>query len=478
MYGATDVADMNFMHINRLVDALRPDGEIWSGDTSHLGFFSRRAIHCVRTIRLVVRGYLEDRCNLHAGALTYYTMMAIVPILALGLALARDFGGGELAHAKVNSMIAKFGEQLVAGASNGVAATPEAIEASQNFIAQFTEYSDSIFESLSNISFGTLGGIGLILLFWVAVSTLNQVEQSFNIVWGAPPRPIARKVTDYIAAILVVPFLIIAASTIPAVATVTNFIADDATGFFSSQLAAKLVRLAATWLLSVLTFLVILMFVPNTRVNFKAGLAGAIISSILFFAWFKICVALQVGVVRCSKLYGGFATLPILLAWMYYSWQILLFGAEFSFAAQYSSTYFRDEGARNASFIAKCRAALDLAAEMARRSLSGLEPVSLGRYVKATGVSGRLMDFIANDLVSCGIAVETADKHDKGLVLIRPPDKITVGEILKSLASHGTAPESLGLGKSDGPVSCCLATLDRNLSMDTALSTICNATED
>ena len=102
------------MNIQQVKAALSPSSELWHSDLSQYGWLKRKLLFTARVIRLVGRGFMNDQCNLHASALTYYTLMSLIPLLALGLSLARVFGGGDLAKEKITAEIDVIGQQLSA----------------------------------------------------------------------------------------------------------------------------------------------------------------------------------------------------------------------------------------------------------------------------------------------------------------------------------------------------------------------------
>lgn len=429
--------------LSRLKDFLKPSSEHWHTQlTTDMGWFKRHGLFLARVIRLVGRGFRTDHCNLHASALTFFSLLSIVPLLALGLALAKVFGGGDMAREKTSREIALFGERL----SNGVSGTNE--EITHEFVEKLTGYSDGIFAQIDTISFSTLGGIGLVFLFWMGISMLSQVETSFNSVWGAPPRTLWRKCSDYLTIIIIVPFLALAASTLSIVPRITSFLTGYTSFLVDANGLAQLVQYGVTALLTISVFAVMFLCVPNTKVQFKAGFLGAVLTALCFYLWLKICTALQVGVVRYSKIYGGFAALPILLMWVYYSWQIILIGAEFAFAIQNSETFFQDEGARTASFRAHIQTALVLVAEMARRMLEKEKPLSIADYSRRHGVSLRLARDVLDGLTDAGLTVQ-ADEEGSVYLLARSPESLSVKEVADAVANRGTPPEALGLEQAD-----------------------------
>lgn len=424
--------------LNRLTEIINPAHVFWSGDLNNFAGIKKRLIFFARVLRLVGRGFRSDRCALHASALTYYTLMSLVPLLALGLSLARIFGCDDIAKGKVAQMISEFGAGFAANAAN-----PSGKEMSGEFIAHLNGYAERIFDQIGSISFGTLGGVGLITLILMSVTMLSKIEGSFNNVWHAAPRGIWRKFADYVAIIIVVPFLIAAASTIPVVSAITDF-TSGGTGIFAGTWFSGILRFAAESLLTVSVFTVILVFVPNAKVKFRAGVMGAVFTALLFFIWLKACTALQFGVVKYSRLYGGLAALPILLAWTYMSWEILFFGAELTFAIQHSESFFRDEGAATAPSRVKWKLAFAIAANLAEKLEGDGGPFDVRAFASKERISIRLAIDTADLLSNAGIAAKTADGQ---YVLALTPGKITLNDIFSAVVDSGTKPEALGFSE-------------------------------
>lgn len=430
---------------SRLGHWLRLPGDgIWDLELDQLDGLRRRLVGGLRVLQMVWRGFRNDECQLHASALTYYTLMSLVPILALALALARVFGGENIARERVTAEIAAWGNQLAAGAEASGAIAGD-------FIARLTYYSDRIFDQIGAMSFGTLGGIGLAVLFSMTVGMLSQVEHSFNRVWNAPPRTLWRKFADYLSVVLIVPFLALAASTIP----VADFLARHVGGLVGNLPGmdgfAFLLKRALVALLTSTVFVFVIMFVPNTRVRLKAGVIGGVTTALFFTIWLKLCAALQIGVVKYSKLYGGFAALPIVLAWTYVSWQIVLFGAELSFALQNADTYGREQAARHAGVRARWQLALGVTVAIARAMADGTGPFDALAYARQRRISVRLLNSVMDDLLHAGLICATAQTPDRHL-LVRDPAHLTAHEVVAAVLRRGTEPESLGLGNLEGNV--------------------------
>ena len=133
------------MKLQRIISLFGPNSELWHGDLSQYGWFKRKLLFLARVVRLVLRGFTGDQCNLHASALTYYTLMSLIPLLALGLSLARVFGGGDLARERISEEIDNIGAQLSAGS-----VTEASAELTQQFIEQIRQYTDQILDQMKS----------------------------------------------------------------------------------------------------------------------------------------------------------------------------------------------------------------------------------------------------------------------------------------------------------------------------------------
>ncbi len=421
-----------------------PGDDLWDLDLEQLNGLRRRLVSALRVVQMVWRGFRNDECQLHASALTYYSLMSLVPILALALALARVFGGANIARERVAAEISAWGRQF----SSDTAASGAVVS---DFSARLTHYSDRIFDQIGDISFGTLGGVGLVVLFTMTVGMLSQVEHSFNRVWNAPPRPVLRKFADYLSVVLIVPFLALAASTIPVADLVAEHVGglvQNLPGIDSFTLLLKRTLVA---LLTSTVFVFVIMFVPNTRVRLNAGIIGGVTTALFFMIWLKLCAALQIGVVKYSKLYGGFAALPIVLAWTYVSWQIVLFGAELAFAVQNAETFGREQAARHAGIRARWQLALGVAVGIARAMADGSGPFDAVGFARERRIAVRLLNSVIDDLLHAGLIYATAQIPERYL-LAHDPAHLPAREVVAAVLHRGAAPEALGLGNLDGSV--------------------------
>ena len=443
----------------------------WQMQADQLPWFRRMALKALRFCSLVIDGFKRNQCQRHAASLTFYSLMALIPVLVLALALARTFGGEKYAReqidAHVNAWLEQFeqpaesGNDTLTKAEDEVAAQREQAEVVQSFTTQVREITDKLYKQVTAINFGTLGGIGLVLLLWAAVGVLGKVERSFNGVWGVEKsRPWIRKFFDYLGVILILPFLITAASSVPVASKVMAMIeamdktvGGGAAETFRSLLHSTSFKTGTTLVTGTLTFAFLLGFMPNTRVKVRPALIGGFVTIVLFSLWLKLCTMLQIGIAKYSALYGGFAVLPILLMWVQMSWQIVLLGAEIAFAAQNRDTYILEQYATDANLRARLMLALALCAEAARHAKvrEGGGPFAAEVFAHEKGIPHRFVRDVLESLVRNNIFAEVAGVPGHYL-LYRCGTSMTVADVIGIFLNSGEPPSTLGLDTLGGEI--------------------------
>jgi len=264
--------------------------------------FLRWLVKQYKLLFYTVRGLLDHGTVVRSAALTFYTLMSVVPILALVFAIVKGFG---LAEGLIQNIYAAFPQN------------PEMID----YLVEFAQ------KALARTQGGVVALFGLATLFWAVIRVFGSVESAFNNIWEVKStRSITRQWIDYITVVLVVPILWVIANALG------NF-AQELLGLNDSILSKLLMKAAALGVIWVMfTFLYIV--VPNTKVRFGSALTAGIVAgtAFLFFQWGYLY--LQRWMTSYNAIYGSFAALPLFLVWLQTSWEIVLFGGELSFAYQ------------------------------------------------------------------------------------------------------------------------------------------------
>jgi len=270
----------------------------------------------LRIIVLAVRGFIEDKCKFRASALTLFSLLSIVPIIAVMFAISKGFG----LEKRIESVLL------------------QRMQAQEQVAQKIIEFANSLLE---NTSGGLIAGIGVAFLFWAVIKVLSNIEHAFNDIWGVKnPRTLARKFSDYLSMILLCPFLLIIASSVTvAINTRTQAILQQFPAFSYVGplvlLLLKLLPFLTIWAL----FAFIFIFIPNTKVKFTSAFLAGIVAGTIFQIAQWLYISFQIGAAKYSAIYGSFAALPLFVIWVQISWLIVLFGAELAFAHQNVDTY-------------------------------------------------------------------------------------------------------------------------------------------
>lgn len=397
--------------------------EIWAPDLSTK---SRRRSFLIRQVRVYIlafKGFFEDRAAVRAAALTYFTMLSIVPIFAIAFVIARNFGFEE-----------RF-EEMIRNNMQG----QEAI------INRVTEMVDDL---LNKIKGGVLAGVGGIILFWSVIQVLNNIEAAFNHIWQIrKARTPMRKFSDYLAIMILSPFAIGLTGTmiIKIESATTDFsVIGPMVGFL-----IKSVPYLSIWLLFTIIFIVM----PNTKVKLKYALVAGVISGTVAMIFQMLYQELQIGAFQFNTLYGSIAAIPLFLLWMQITWLIVLMGAELSFAYQNIENYQFEQESLKLSHDNKRILTLLISHRIIKNFEEGGRPRNSEALSHELGIPLRLVNELLFELVSAGILVELAadNTRDRSYQPAVDINKITVDYIYTQLervgGDHMVVTESDTLGK-------------------------------
>ncbi len=444
--------------------------DVWDLDLSALSWIRSLGVRFLRVVILVFRGFKDDECSMHASALTFSTLMAIVPILALCLSMARGLGDADTAKLWVQARIQDWtqtfktepeadtvpSDESSAGAEpsgESVAVDPEPDPFVQNELAmRINLLVEKGFDKVDNINFAKLGTVGLVLLIWMVIEVLGRVERSFNRVWGiAVGRTVWRRFTDYLSVLLILPVLIVAAASMPVMEVVTRFMPSDTAAIVQRFVASGLFKNGVVVVMTTLVFTFVIMFMPNTSMKVRSGLTGGLVSAVLFLIWLWICAMVQVGAAKYGKIYGSFAVAPIVLAWVHVSWQIVLFGAEVAFSVENCDTFRMEQSAADANVRARLTLALSVVAEAAHRMETSAPPFDVAQYGHHRRIPVRLLNAVTDELVRGGYMVPVTERLGV-YVLLRSPASIPVQDIVDVVMNAGSGVKELGLVRVDTEV--------------------------
>jgi len=354
----------------------------------------------------IAEGFARDQLLLRAHALTYLTLLSIVPLLALAVSLFDLVGG--------TAPVAEFlVEQFAAGA-------PEAGE--------------RILEFVEDLQFGALGTVGGTLLILTTVLAVGNIEQALNAIWGVTQqRPWLRRIPDYLAVVLISPLLL---------GTALSFAATLQSYWLMERLRqlpgfAGLQRLALGLVPMLLIFLglaFLYWFMPNTKVRKRSALLGAFVAAVLFVVAQRLYVGLSIGAASYNAMFGGFAALPLLMVWVYVSWAITLLGAEVAYAHQTLALYRREVRGTQAGPAARETVGLAVALVVARAFSEGAPPWDESGLSDHLDVPLRTVREVTSALERAGLLVRIEHAEREGVFQLgRAADRVRVEDVVEAL---------------------------------------------
>lgn len=299
----------------------------------------------VRWFKRSLKGFLDNNCSMHAAGLTYFSMLALVPVFCCILVVAKAAGVDDIAKNQLNSRIEAMIVNIEKGQDDDIARFVPVSEAEREerrikakaFGDVARRISHALFERIDNSDIRTFGWIGFGFLLWTVVSSLGMVEVSFNRIWKVEKsRPLWKRVYIYLFVLAVMPVLAAVAMSLPVLNIVKSVItatmgATSLTRWLSDGLVFFIdswaFRFLVTFVFAAADFGFFFWLIPNRRVRVSHAWYGGLITAFLFGCWMKICAVAQVGISKTSAMYGSLAFLPIVLAWLYMSWQVVLLGA-------------------------------------------------------------------------------------------------------------------------------------------------------
>jgi len=327
-----------------------------------------------------VKEFINDKCAEKASALTYLSMLSLVPVLAMIFGIAKVFGIRELMEKEL--------ERYFSGQTE--------------ILNQVQPYVDKM---LNTASGGVVAGISAVFLIYTVIRLLMNIEAAFNDMWDIKKnRRWERKISDYVAVILLGPVLLIVASS------ATVFVKDTIQDFVISLEFLGQLKSGITFLLKLLPYTILwfLLFglyliFPNTRVKVFPALVAGIVAGTLYQLNQQAFISLQFAFARYDAIYGSIAFLPLFLIWLQISWLIVLLGAEVCYAIQYANQWEMNSEALKISYNHRRKLTLLLLYRIIKRFEKGSGGLSLRELAEKVNVPRKYVVDICHDLEKSGL---------------------------------------------------------------------------
>ncbi len=376
-------------------------------------------IKYLRIILLASRGFIRDHCQKTASVLTYYSLLNVVPVVAVAFAMAKGFGLEKLIEKQILQMADKANWQA-------------------DITTQIISFSHKLLDQAKG---GLIAGVGIVLLLWTVISIMGKIEESLNEIWEIKkPRTLIRKFSDYIAIMVFSPVLVIISSSATVlVASQLKMILNKIAllGVFSHVILflLNLLPYASIWLLLTMLYLIM----PNTKIPLRSAIWGGVVAGTIAQIVQWIYIKFQIGVASYGAIYGSFAALPLFLAMLQMIWMIVLFGAEIAYANEHYETFGFHPDYSRISVSSKKLLMLRIFHLLTKKFSSGDKPLSASQIAHALEIPVRLVRQILNELNDVGLVVETVKgvKSEAAFQPGRTIENITVKFALDEYEKYG-----------------------------------------
>ena len=419
---------------------------------------------------LVWRSFVRNRCPIRASALSFTTLLALVPMMAVAMSLSSAFLKTQ-GEEKLKMFITQFIDYMVpnelrvnakpespdaaTNVSNSAESKPVDAElSSTNVLAvqepdserppRKSDIADAkkeaveyIYKFIQKTSSSGLGVFGVIFLIWTTVATLTRVEETFNDIWGVTRgRDWWPRISNYFTTTVLAPILALSALGLAGGPHFqkTRYLLNAMPwlAFLISQLLPVLV-------ISV-TFALLYKTVTNTKVHLRAALVGGVLAATIWHIFNLISLHLASRAVSASKIYGSLALIPLLMLGLYAVWVIILFGAQVAYAFQNRDSYLQERLAENVNQRGREFVALRLMTCIGQHFHHGLPPATVREMARELGIPSKLVQQVLCTLLAARLVVEVSGA-EAGYTPARPLETINCHHIL--LAMRATQGQEL-----------------------------------
>jgi len=364
----------------------------------------------IKAFILAIRNIDGQQLFTRASALTYSTLLSLVPLLAVLFAIARGFGFQNI----VKSQLFSYFE-----------GQKDMLEKAMAFIDKSIEYAQG----------GIFLGIGVVLLLYTVINLLSNIEDNFNKIWQVKKgRTYFRMFTDYLALIIIAPVFLICN------AGITVLLNTTAEQQYILGLVMSPIMKIIPFLITILLFTILYIYLPNTKVKFTSALLGGIFSGITFQIFQMLYINGQIWISKYNAIYGSFAALPLLLLWIQLTWFFVLFGVQLSFAYQNVNKYSFDHETMSISRRYRDFVILLIMTLITKRFEKGDTPYTADELSEHYKIPTRLTGDTLFYLLQIGMIVETPTEDALIPAYIPATDinRITVGYLFDKMNTYGS----------------------------------------
>ena len=385
---------------------------IWTINERALSPIRRRFLRMVKRVAITVECINRNNIMSFASALTYSSLMAAIPILAIIFAVARGFGFGPVMEDKVR----------------------ESLQVSPELTDKVFEFANSYLEHTKS---GVFIGVGLIVLLYTLVSLTSNIETAFNTIWQVPSaRNIYRRVTDYISIFLLLPFIIVISSGL------NLFLITFRSLLPNYQFVNDTVEWGVHLMPTVFVcfgLILLYKYIPNTEVKLRHAIWPGILAGLVFMGVQYFYFHYQIKLSSYNAIYGTFAAIPFFMLWLHISWMICLTGGQLCYANQSLDKYALERNSNDLSRRYRDSLALLLVSRICKRFADGTRPYTERALAQDTQLPEMLVHKLLTELVSMNLLAEMHDEKGQNIQYLPAIDihRMSVKMVMKRMDSYG-----------------------------------------
>lgn len=385
---------------------------IWNIDESKLKRRKRFGLRVLKRIIIVIESFSKNNLSSYASALTYSSLLAAVPVLAITFAIARGFGFGALIEERVR----------------------ESLQVNSKITDTVLDFVNSY---LQHTQGGVFIGVGLIILLYTLVALTANIETAFNTIWKvSTPRNIYRRITDYVSVFMLLPLVVVLTMGMRLfLMAIKNIFTED---IVVSNTVETILQISPS-LLICFAFALLYKLMPNTEVKFRHTIIPAILAGMAFQATEYFYMHYQLKLSSYNAIYGSFAAIPLFMLWANISWSICLIGAQLCYANQRMYDYAFERSSRDLSRRYKDSLSLLLMCRICKRFAEGGSPFTAHSLATDTRLPQTLVSILLDEMVCMQLLVET--HNEKGTITKFLPafdiHRMTIQKVMQHIDRYG-----------------------------------------
>ena len=395
----------------RLIQFLKVD--IWQVQREDISPLRYLLYEVIKKVLLAVEYFTTKRMMDSAAALTYSTLLAIVPIMAVVFAIARGFG---------------YNKYIETWFREALSSQPQVAEAIIGFVNSYLVHTKS----------GIFLGIGLLFMLWTVIMLISNIEKAFNDIWQvSTPRSIFRTITDYMAMFLLAPIIIVVTSGI------SIMMATFANGIGETLIVGPTLRFFLRLLPYIImsgVFIALYVFMPNTKVKIRSAIIPGILAGVAMQGLRLVYIHSQIWVTGYNAIYGSFAALPLFMLWVQIAWTICLFGAELAYTNQNLEKFAFRASTDDLSHRYRLLLSAYLMTLICRRFEEGKKPYTALELKLETNIPIRITHDLLENLTRVHLLSEMTNDEKGTEAVYQPAEstaRLSVGMMIDRLEAEG-----------------------------------------